>query len=242
MWKIRFVLLAGLMSAIGMLSTGCSVPPNGPLSSVQPLSDRARVGNVYLLRGWIGVFSTGMDALTDKINAAGVRAIVYQDTQWSELADAIKDKYSKARYHEPIVLVGHSYGADDVLRMAEELDKAGIAVDLVVTLDAVTPPRVPGNVRLCYNLYQSNPVMDHLPFLRGIPVKSDSEHPTKVINNDIRVNRTDLLEPGLDHFNIEKKPKIHDDILRQILAVCPPRRGWVPMARPRAVPTSTPKP
>ena len=32
----------------------------------------------------------------------------------------------------------------------------------------VTPPRVPANGRRAYNLYQTNAVMDHLPFLRGV--------------------------------------------------------------------------
>ena len=130
---------------------------------------------------------------------------------------------------EPLVLVGHSYGADDVIRIARELEEAHIGVDLVVTLDPVTPPAVPGNVRLAYNLFESNAIMDHLPFLRGIPLEAEAAGAKNVVNVDIRADRPDLVEPGLDHFNIEKKEKIHAEVLKEILAVCPVRT----MARTR---------
>src|SRR5689334_9195569 len=76
---------------------GCtsSMTP-GKLDNVQAASapqQYTRVGNVYLLRGWIGIFSAGIDNLTDKINAKGVRAHQYQDDQWSSLAEAIEKQY-----------------------------------------------------------------------------------------------------------------------------------------------------
>jgi pimeloyl-ACP methyl ester carboxylesterase len=195
------------------------------MANVQPVSSKPRVGNVYLLRGWIGIFSTGIDALTDKLNAAGVRASVYQDTQYGNLGDEIVKKYSAARFHEPLILIGHSYGADDVIRIAKKLDEHKIPVDLLVTLDAVTPPDVPGNVRVCYNLYQSNGIMDKFPFLRGIPLDKQEHSAVKLTNVNLRKDRPDLLDPGVDHFNIEKQPRIHEEIIRQVLAVCPPRIG-----------------
>src|SRR5262245_55533751 len=93
--------VALLLPLLAVASAGCSIPPDGEMDKVQLVSEKARVGNVYLLRGWIGIFSTGMDALTDKINAAGVRANVYQDTQWGELADTIKERYEATRRREP---------------------------------------------------------------------------------------------------------------------------------------------
>ncbi len=213
-----------LMLVTGML-VGCHIPPNGAMANVEPVSTKQRVGNAYLLRGWIGIFSTGIDTLTDKLNAVGIRASVYQDTQYHELGDEIVKKYSAARSHEPLILIGHSYGADDVIRIARKLDENKIPVDLVVTLDAVTPPDVPGNVRICYNLYQSNGIMDKFPFLRGIPLTKEEKSAVKLTNVNIRTDRPDLLDPGTDHFNIEKLPRIHDEIVRQVLAVCPPRNG-----------------
>src|SRR4051812_3458262 len=103
---------------VAICLAGCSIPPNGALTNVQPVSTKPRVGNAYLLRGWIGIFSTGIDALTDKLNAAGVRSSVYQDTQYTSLGDEIVNKYSATKVHEPIILIGHSYGADDVIRIS----------------------------------------------------------------------------------------------------------------------------
>lgn len=188
--------------------------------------NQPHVGNAYLLRGFIGVFSEGIDNLTAEINAQGIRAHVYQDDQWSTLAKTLRETYRKEPNAEPLVLIGHSYGADDVLRVARELKKDNIPVDLVVTLDAVTPIDVPANVKRCVNIYQSNGVWDTMPWLRGVPVKSESSAATQLANYNIRVDRTDLLEPGTDHFNIEKKAKVHAEVVKHVLASCPTRDQW----------------
>jgi hypothetical protein len=44
---------------------------------------------------------------------------------------------------------------------------------------------------------------------------------------NIREDRTDLLEPGTDHYNIEKKHKIHEEVIAKILETCPRRDVWV---------------
>jgi hypothetical protein len=215
-------LLALTLSAAG----GCASTTPGRLDAVRTDSDRPRAGNVYLLRGWIGIFSFGINEIGDKINGIGIRANVYQDDQWSSLADAIRAKYRGASSPEPLVLIGHSFGADDVVRVSRELADAWIPVDLLITLDPVTPPEVPANVRRCYNLYQSNGAWDRVPAFRGVPLKLVDGSTGTLANVDVRKDRTDLLEPGTDHFNIEKKHKIHEEVLRQVLATCPPREQW----------------
>jgi hypothetical protein len=195
------------------------------MDAVTPVSRVARAGNVYLVRGWLGVFSTGIDTLGDKLKAAGVQDAVYQEAQWRTLAATIIDKYKGVKDPEPLILVGHSYGADDIVSIARELEKASIPVDLLVTIDATTPPAVPANVRHCYNLYQTG-VLDALPIIRGIPLKADPDFKGKLENVNIRVDRTDLLDGDVNHFNIEKKDKIHQEAIKQILAICPPRAQW----------------
>jgi pimeloyl-ACP methyl ester carboxylesterase len=207
----------------------------GELAKVQPVSTSTRAGNVYLLRGFIGIFSTGIDHLGEEINGKGVHAMVFQDDQWSRLADTIKKKYANKANADPLILIGHSYGADDVVRIARKLDESNIKVDLLITLDPVTPPKVPPNVALAYNLYQSNGVFDTMPWLRGIPMEQEKAIPGQLVNADIRKDRTDLLEPGLDHFNIEKKAKIHEDVIAKVLSACPPRQAWV-MSRNQTLP------
>jgi hypothetical protein len=222
----RFVaalLIAFLMNFAG----GCSIPVVNPgsMQFVQPVSNAPRAGNVYLVRGWLGVFSTGIDTLGDKLKAAGVADEVYQEAQRRTLAAAIIDKYKGVKDPEPLILVGHSYGADDIVSIAREVEKSNVAVDLLITIDATTPPAVPANVRHVYNLYQSG-ALDALPFLRGIPLKPDPDFKGKLENINIRVDRTDLLDGDVNHFNIEKKDKIHQAAIKQILSVCPPRGQW----------------
>src|SRR5256885_1168203 len=111
-----------LMMTVGMawcaLLGGCSAMTPGRMQAVQAYSSAPRAGNVYLLRGWIGIFSTGIDRLGEKVNANGVKGEVFQDDQWRELAATIAEKYKTAPNAEPLVLVGHSYGADDIVGIA----------------------------------------------------------------------------------------------------------------------------
>lgn len=219
----RVVFYASLLALMASASTGCRGLTRGNLGEVQPLSDRERIGNVYLVRGWIGIFSTGIDDIAAKLDAAGVRARVYQQDQWRSLADTIVSRYQTGP-REPIVLIGHSYGADGVVAITRRLDAANVPVDLLLTLDPVVPGAVPGNVRSCINLYQSNGAFDYLPWLRGIPLEKVNEQTATVLQNlDIRTERQDLLESGLNHFNIEKKPKVQDEVVRQVLLVAAPR-------------------
>ena len=54
-----------------------------------------------------------------------------------------------------------------------------------------------------------------------------SNGPVVMKNQNIRKDRTDLLDSNLDHFNIEKKDKIHNDVITQVLGVCQPRSQWL---------------
>src|SRR3982074_980803 len=88
---------------------------------------------VYLLRGWFGVFSTGLDTMADDLRIKGVKAETVGHLAWkSTAANMIKD--SKAGKSGALVLIGHSQGANNVIEMARILEKEGIAIDLLVTL------------------------------------------------------------------------------------------------------------
>src|SRR6188474_808509 len=109
-----FALIA--VFSVLLAATGCaSNLSEAEVAEVSPVSDAPRAGTVYLVRGWLGVFSTGIDMLGDKVKEAGVRSLVYRENQWRNLADALIEKYAGAKDPEPLVLVGHSYGADDVV-------------------------------------------------------------------------------------------------------------------------------
>lgn len=227
----RGMLPALFVFAAALLAGGCSGPSmqNGDLTQVQIHSDRPRAGNVYLMRGFIGIWSTGIDALGVSINQAGVRAHVYRNEQARELTEAVMEKYKGQKVYEPLIIIGHSWGADNAIELARKLDAENIKIDLIITLDPVTPPKVPKNVKWVYNVYQTNGMWDTLPFFRGVALNKEDDNPNPVQNVNIREQRTDLLEPNTDHYNIEKNTKIHKDVMAQILKVCPTRDAWTRM-------------
>lgn len=244
MWNSRSIVLVVAICLMSVITGGCAHIPNGEISAIKPVADpkQPRVGHAYLFRGFIGVFSTGMNTLGEELNHQGVTAHVYQADQWSAVADAIEKQYrNKGDTAEPIVLVGHSYGADNILRIAQKLKDKDVQIDLLVTLDPVTPPKVPGNVKQVINLYQSNGALDALPWLRGIPLEvesTDARNAVKLANLDIRKDRTDLLYDDLNHFNIEKKEKVHGEIIKQIKQVCMTRQEWAARKVPQPMPTA----
>jgi len=202
---------------------GCHPLPPGQLAALPDAAATTRRGNVCLIRGWSDLWSEGIDQLAAKLRLAGVRATVFREEQWPALAEELRMRYSTELVREPLILIGFSYGADDALRIARELERSRETVDLVVTIDPVTPPPVPPNVRRCYNLFQTNGVWDVFPWLRGIPLRQQEGGTGALANVDIRRDRRDLLEPNTSHATIAANPKVHDEIVRQVIAVCPLR-------------------
>src|SRR5262245_18648006 len=72
---------------------------------------------VYLLRGWFGVFSTGLDTIADNLKAKGIKAEAMGHTAWKSTVSKIaKDRAAGST--GALVLVGHSQGANNVIEMA----------------------------------------------------------------------------------------------------------------------------
>ena len=80
--------------------------------------------HVYLLRGLMNIFSLGMDTLADELTSAASTRPCINHTDWQSLADQAAARY-KAGTEGPIILIGHSLGADAVMEMADYLDDKG---------------------------------------------------------------------------------------------------------------------
>jgi hypothetical protein len=239
---VRMMLLACLGIAGGCGSVGSMTPGNmlwvAPDSKGQP-----RVGTVYLMRGWVGLFSGGMDRLGREINEGGVTARVFQHDQCEELAKTMAQRYQGTKNAEPICIIGHSFGSDDAIVIARELDKVGVPVDLIVIMDAVNETVVPKNVKLCVNYWQPG-MFGSSNFLRGIPLKQEPGGNGKLMNVNLLEEGRELREFMTNHVNIDEGPKIHKAILQHVLATCPQRAAWAAMhgAQPRVaqLPTGAP--
>jgi hypothetical protein len=214
------------MSALVLLVwvTGCNTLPPGPVQGLATRPARAlhRSGEVYLLRGWRGLWSEGIDRLGNELRDAGLDAQVFRADQAGELGDALVNRFGKPGPRVPLVLIGFSYGADDAVQVATKLDRAGIGVDLLLTIDPVTPPPVPAKVKACRNYYQSNGPLDLLPWLRGIPLEPARgfDPGGRLVNTNIR-DHPDLLEPGTSHATIAANARLHRVIVEEVLRACP---------------------
>jgi len=163
---------------------------------------------VYLLRGWFGVFSTGLDSLADELKKKGIKAETIGHLAWrSTVSEIVKAHAAGGTDH--LVLVGHSQGANNVIDMARLLDSEKIGVDLLVTLAPLLQDPVPRNVMSAINYY-------HSPGW-GAPVTADPGYHGKLSNINLG---GDL---GVSHITMDKSSKIQDEIERAILAVAEAR-------------------
>jgi pimeloyl-ACP methyl ester carboxylesterase len=159
-----------------------------------------RPGHVYLMRGLFNVFSLGMDELAAKLEKVGVKAEAVSYTSWSSLADSITAQY-RAGNHEPIILMGHSYGADTTISLARKLNDNRIPVALIVNFDPTAPDRVPRNVRRIINFY--------VPTEWGRPVEAGKKFRGRLSN---------LNESGkYGHFGIDKAEALHRKAIAAVL-------------------------
>jgi predicted esterase len=159
---------------------------------------------VYLLRGWFGVFSTGLDGLAEELRSKGIKAEAVGHLAWkSTVSEIVKDR--AAGKSASLVLVGHSQGANNVIEMARLLEREKIPVDLLVTLAPLFQDPIPGNVVRAINYY-------HSPGW-GAPVVADAAYHGKLSNINLGG------DVGISHIAMDKSPKIQAEIERAILSV-----------------------
>jgi len=188
------------MMGIAVLAL-CALVGSG-VAGAQTSRSSGRHAHVYLLRGLINVFSLGMDELGAKIAQRGVYATVHNHLAWEILAGEAAANYRAGR-EGPIVIIGHSLGADAAVRMADELAQQGIPVSLVVTFDPVSTLAVEGGIAKVVNLYISNGW--------GAPMVRGAKFRGTLINMDLR-NRSDV-----GHIFIDKSAALHQQVLGYVM-------------------------
>jgi pimeloyl-ACP methyl ester carboxylesterase len=184
-WAGISVLLAAIVLLLG-----------SSLSMAQPRA------HVYLLRGLMNIFSLGMDTLATELTKRGVYATVYNYSVWQRLADQAAARY-KAGTEGPIILIGHSLGADAVMEMAAYLGRKGVPVALVVPFDGTGSYAASSNVSRVMNLTQRN-----YAYMRRGP----GFHGT-LANVDVSSDH------NIDHLNIDKSPRLHTRVIAEVLAI-----------------------
>ena len=189
---------SGLLTAVFALAVGIVVAFGGNPAAAQP-QPRA---HVYLLRGLRNIFSLGMDTLAEQMKRHGIDATVHNYAEWQTLADRAAANY-KAGKEAPIILIGHSLGADAVMEMAAYLGRKGVPVALVVPFDGTQSFAASDNVARVLNLTQRK-----YAYMRSGP----GFHGT-LANVDVSSDRS------IDHITIDKSPRLHARVVAEVLAV-----------------------
>jgi hypothetical protein len=209
-WRLTTIglLTAGMMLALG--------------SSPSMAESRA---HVYLLRGLMNIFSLGMDTLGDELTRRGVYATVDNYADWESLADRAAANYRAGR-EGPIIIIGHSLGADAAMEMGNYLGAKGIPVALVVPFDGTESSSAGPGVGRVLNLTQR----DYAYMRRGAGFRGS------LVNVDLS------SDPNIGHLNIDKSPRLHARVISEVLAVVGGHRMNAPGAATAPTTVSAPAP
>jgi hypothetical protein len=144
----RHFIVVLLAAVLGLAN---AAPSPAQHVSPQPNLMRSET-HVYLMRGLLGIFSLGMDDLAGKLNKHGFRADVYGYEVWQTIAEQIVERRRNG-HTGPVVIIGHSLGANATFDVADNLNRSEVPVLLAVIFDATEVRRVPANVNTFINFY-----------------------------------------------------------------------------------------
>ncbi|MEM8749932.1 MAG: lipase [Pseudomonadota bacterium] len=139
----------------------------------------------------------------DQLIEKGVDARVIAHSGWKEATNEIirnRKKYGK----RPVVLIGHSLGANAIIRMATHLKKARIRVDYMASFAATDPDPVPTNVRKFTNYYfKTDGWGDEISAAKGFR--------GQLKNIDFSKDKQ------VGHFNIDKQPRLQRQVINNVM-------------------------
>ncbi|NDH08410.1 MAG: hypothetical protein EBY16_02105 [Gammaproteobacteria bacterium] len=199
------------------LLTGCIMlllggPSQFEMSQLLPSKNKEVQPRAYTMRGFLDVFSTGMDSLAVRIHdELHIRARSLSYHEEKKLANFLIRRYQEKQDHSPIILIGHSYGADDQITLAKRLNKANVPVALLISLDNTKKQTIPPNVAVFYNINSGQSMVSWLvPW--GTPLTPSSKYTKMVTVNLVK----DKHFYRVNHFNIDKLPEVQDLIIHII--------------------------
>jgi pimeloyl-ACP methyl ester carboxylesterase len=182
-------------TAVAILTAGCW---SAASAAVTPGMHK----KVYLLRGLTNVLSPGLDQLNEDLQRRNIDVTIANHAFSDSLASEAIEGCKSGRIGS-IVLVGHSLGGSAAVSMAEQLQRAGLHVALIVTIDPVVKTVVPNNVRLLKNFYLSSGV--------GTAVERGG-HFHGMLQN------VDMGKTSYGHVSLTTAPAIQNQIMRDILS------------------------
>jgi predicted esterase len=217
-WWLSFALVIALNLALGI-----GIAPISASAAPSAASTAAPRYHVYLIRGFMNVFSLGMDEIAARLEKQGIQATVHNHLEWAALADQAAADYKSGRIRT-IILVGHSAGAAAVTSMVTRLGQLGVPVKLAIGLDPIWATSASGHVGRYVNYYISNGA--------GEPVTKGRQFSGVMENVDVK------NIPSIGHFNIDKNEALQEKIIREIRAAIYADRGGPEKPRQAQAPAS----
>jgi hypothetical protein len=204
---LTIATVTGCFAQVGTATSSPAAEPQRGASSAQ----------VFLFKGLAGIFSSGMIDLGEKLHRQGIKARVESHADSEVITDEIVRRY-KSGVRGPIIIAGHSLGADVAGGIARRLNEHRIPVALLVTFGPISDPLVTPNVAQAVNYYQAVSAwrgrMIPAPGFRG------------------SLTNISLDTAGdINHFNIEKAERLHRETIARISAILG-RSGRRPTAAP----------
>jgi hypothetical protein len=179
-------------------------------NSDKKISDKKPEPPIHYIKKPAVIFIEGFSAFGIS-NGDGIKDMAenYPDAKlfnWTDHDEIVKE-IKKHAPNEPVVLVGHSFGGDTAVEVANELNSAKNmfrAIELIVSIDAVGMNKsiIPINVKNNLNYFGEGLI----PFLHGDPTVARNTKYTDVTNE----LRTDM------HSKMDDSPEVQFEIFSKI--------------------------
>lgn len=180
-----------LILTVAITTFGSIAVANAECAKITP----KRPGEVYLIRGLANIFSLGLDGDGKKFSGMGIENCVINHKHWRSIADDIIERNRKGQVSFPIVIIGHSLGANVTPQLATLIGKHNIEVSYAVMLDPVEPTSVGKNVKKISNYYipksNKNKILSPKGDFKGV-----------LDNIDVSIFG------GFNHFNIDEDERL----------------------------------
>lgn len=156
-------------------------------------------GYVVVLRGLMNIWSRGMDTVAKDLEGRGVRVHLDNHRRWKEIALDLVKKYEADKSIAPIIIIGHSLGANAAVLMGEKLGQFRVPVRLMVTFDGLshtenTSAAISYNVQEVLNFYNSK--------VLGIEMVPGRGFSGTIDNVDVQGVK------GAGHIKLDKNPEL----------------------------------
>ena len=187
------------VAAIGLIAALAAMPLGLHARTAQAQARPQGQPHVYLFHGIFAFLSLGMDEIAEKLGRRGIHATLHGFDEWQSVAAQAAAAY-QAGTVDPIILIGHSLGANSVMKIADYLNNVNVPVALAVTFDSTDTYYAPKNVSRLLN------------FTRYFEMRRGPGFRGSLTNINLK------SDPQITHLNIDRTPRLQAWVINEVLA------------------------